>query len=47
MIDQGIGSKVLKRSGWREGCGVGRSADGIAEPLETEGQHPHSRRGLG
>ena len=44
---KGIGSKVLRRSGWREGSGVGRAADGRAEPVDTEGQHPHNKTGLG
>ena len=44
---QGFGSKVLKKSGWREGSGVGASSQGISEPLEAEGQHPRSKKGLG
>lgn len=44
---QGFGSKVLKKSGWREGSGVGASNQGISEPLEAEGQHPRSKKGLG
>lgn len=44
---KGIGSKLLKKSGWMEGSGVGISSQGILEPLEAEGQHPHSKRGLG
>ena len=44
---KGIGSKVLKRSGWREGSGVGRGSDGRAEPVDTEGQHPHNKTGFG
>ena len=38
---------VLKKSGWTEGSGVGALKQGISEPLEAEGQHPHSKRGLG
>ena len=34
-------------SGWTEGSGVGASNQGIPEPLETEGQHPHVKKGLG
>ena len=44
---QGIGTKVLKRSGWKEGSGVGASKQGITEPVDTEGQHPLNKRGLG
>ena len=38
---------MLKKSGWREGSGVGASSQGISEPLEAEGQHPRSKKGLG
>ena len=44
---RGIGSKLLKKSGWTEGSGVGVGSQGISEPLEAEGQHPHSKKGLG
>lgn len=44
---KGIGSKVLKRSGWKQGSGVGRASDGRAEPVETEGQHPSNKTGFG
>lgn len=44
---KGIGSKLLKRSGWKEGSGVGASACGISEPLDPDGQLPQSRMGLG
>lgn len=44
---QGIGSKVLKQSGWVLGSGVGATNQGIAEPVESEGQHPSNKRGLG
>lgn len=44
---KGIGKKVLKRSGWKEGSGVGASKQGITEPVDTEGQHPLNKRGLG
>ena len=44
---RGIGSKLLKKSGWTEGSGVGVGSQGISEPLEAEGQHPQSKKGLG
>ena len=44
---QGIGSKVLKQSGWKEGSGIGRSSKGRPEPVDTEGQHPHNKTGFG
>ena len=47
IVMQGIGSKLLKKTGWRVGSGVGSTSQGIVEPVETEGQHPHSKRGLG
>ena len=44
---KGIGSKVLRQSGWREGHGVGRTADGRPEPVDTDGQHPRNKAGFG
>lgn len=44
---KGVGSRVLKKSGWKEGSGVGRASDGIPEPVDTDGQHPHNKTGLG
>ena len=44
---KGIGSKLLKKSGWMEGSGVGMNSQGILEPVGADGQHPHSKRGLG
>jgi len=44
---QGIGSKVLARSGWTTGEGVGVSKQGISEPLAPGGQGPSVKRGLG
>lgn len=47
MCMQGIGSKVLKRSGWVAGSGVGATNQGITEPVESDGQHPSNKHGLG
>ena len=44
---QGIGSKVLRRSGWVAGSGVGASNQGITEPVESDGQLPSNKRGFG
>ena len=44
---KGVGSKVLRRSGWTEGSGVGRASDGRTVPVDTEGQHPHNKTGFG
>ncbi len=44
---QGFGSRVLKQSGWREGQGVGASNQGIAAPLDLNGQLPTVKKGLG
>ena len=38
---------MLKQSGWEEGSGLGRDQKGIAEPLESEGQVPTNKRGIG
>ncbi len=44
---QGMGSRVLRKSGWSKGAGVGATNQGISVPVEVEGQHPRSKRGLG
>lgn len=44
---QGIGSKLMEEKGWRKGKGLGKTASGITEPLEAEGQNPHCKTGLG
>ncbi len=44
---QGFGSHVLKKSGWREGEGVGVSNQGRPTPVEVQGQHPAVKNGLG
>ncbi len=44
---QGIGSKLLKRSGWTAGRGVGVTNQGITEPVESDGQLPYIKRGFG
>lgn len=47
LVLQGIGSKVLKRSGWVVGSGVGATNQGITEPVASDGQHPSNKKGLG
>uniref|UniRef100_A0A8C0GRP5 G-patch domain containing 3 n=1 Tax=Chelonoidis abingdonii TaxID=106734 RepID=A0A8C0GRP5_CHEAB len=42
-----IPRKVLERQGWMEGRGLGSSNSGMAEALDSEGQHPKCKRGLG
>lgn len=44
---RGIGRRLMERHGWRDGTGLGRSQKGIAEPIESEGQKPKERKGLG
>ena len=44
---QGIGSKLLKRSGWTAGRGVGVANQGITEPIESDGQLPYIKSGFG
>ena len=39
--------KVMKKYGWKEGTGLGRSIEGITEALPNEGQHPRDKRGIG
>ncbi|KAG7469146.1 hypothetical protein MATL_G00125780 [Megalops atlanticus] len=44
---KGVGRKVMEKQGWRDGEGLGHSQPGMAEALETEGQHPNCKRGFG
>ena len=47
LLVQGFGSKVLKKSGWKVGEGVGVSGQGISTPIQADGQHPRIKKGLG
>lgn len=42
-----FGSKILKKSGWTEGQGIGLLKQGICEPLNLNGQASTERTGLG
>lgn len=44
---KGIGRKLLEKSGWKEGKGIGKWKEGISDALEGEGQMPYSKKGLG
>lgn len=44
---RGIGRRLMEKQGWRDGIGLGRSQKGIAKPIESEGQKPKERKGLG
>ncbi|XP_006631460.2 G patch domain-containing protein 3 [Lepisosteus oculatus] len=44
---KGVGRRVMERQGWRDGEGLGHSQPGMAEALESEGQHPRCKRGFG
>jgi G-patch domain len=44
---RGIGRRLMERQGWKEGCGLGHSQTGIVKPVESEGQKPKERKGLG
>ncbi|XP_020838887.1 G patch domain-containing protein 3 [Phascolarctos cinereus] len=44
---KGIGRKVMERQGWAEGQGLGSSCSGVAEALDSDGQNPRCKRGLG
>lgn len=44
---RGFGRRMLERQGWSDGRGVGKSKEGPSEPIESEGQHPRDRSGLG
>ncbi|XP_007933979.1 G patch domain-containing protein 3 [Orycteropus afer afer] len=44
---KGIGRKVMERQGWAEGRGLGSRCSGVPEALDSDGQHPRCKRGLG
>ena len=44
---QGIGRRVLEAQGWAEGQGLGGSVRGSADIIDSEGQKPYDRSGLG
>ena len=44
---RGIGRRLMEKHGWRDGSGLGRSQKGIAKPIESDGQKPKERKGLG
>ncbi|XP_055979268.1 G patch domain-containing protein 3 [Sorex fumeus] len=44
---KGIGRRVMERQGWEEGQGLGSQCSGVPEALDSDGQHPRCKRGLG
>ncbi|XP_004478821.1 G patch domain-containing protein 3 isoform X1 [Dasypus novemcinctus] len=44
---KGIGRKVMEQQGWAEGWGLGSRCSGVPEALDSDGQHPRCKRGLG
>ena len=46
---RGVGGKIMCRTGWRAGEGLGRTRSGISTPIlgEEEGQGPSDKSGLG
>jgi hypothetical protein len=43
----GIGSRLLGRWGWQQGRGLGREAQGIAEPIRTAARPKNLGLGAG
>ena len=43
----GIGARLLKRMGWKEGEGLGRDSDGRKDPVEASNKMNGDMRGLG
>lgn len=37
----------MERHGWVDGLGLGSSQKGITKPIESDGQNPKERKGLG
>ncbi|KAI9565010.1 hypothetical protein GHT06_008752 [Daphnia sinensis] len=44
---KGIGRRLMEKQGWRDGLGLGVAQKGIAKPIESDGQKPRERKGLG
>ncbi|KAK4021177.1 G patch domain-containing protein 3 [Daphnia magna] len=44
---KGIGRRLMEKQGWRDGLGLGVTQEGIATPIESDGQKPRERKGLG
>ncbi|XP_057370301.1 G patch domain-containing protein 3-like [Daphnia carinata] len=44
---KGIGRRLMEKQGWRDGLGLGVAQKGIAQPIESDGQKPRERKGLG
>lgn len=44
---RGIGRRLMERHGWVDGLGLGSSQKGITKPIESDGQKPKERKGLG
>ncbi|XP_006883537.1 PREDICTED: G patch domain-containing protein 3 [Elephantulus edwardii] len=44
---KGIGRKVMERQGWAPGRGLGSRCSGVPEALDSDGQNPRCKRGLG
>ena len=45
---QGFGGRLMRQQGWTAGRGLGKSKEGMSEPVQTEGaQNPKDKTGLG
>ncbi|XP_052247176.1 G patch domain-containing protein 3-like [Dreissena polymorpha] len=44
---KGVGRRILETQGWTDGEGLGSTIRGRAEALDSEGQNPRDRKGLG
>lgn len=44
---KGFGRKIMEKQGWKDGCGLGSSVQGMADALENDGQNPRNKKGLG
>ena len=43
----GFGGKIMAKSGWKPGEGLGKKNQGISTPIEEKGQKPSNKFGLG
>lgn len=44
---KGVGRKILEQQGWSEGQGLGSTIRGRPDAIDSEGQLPRDKRGIG
>lgn len=44
---RGFGRRLMEAQGWKEGKGLGRNSAGLPYAIDSDGQHPRNKKGLG